>query len=236
MKQTLWLEIKLESDTAFSRGDGTADEVDADVQHDLNGLPYLSGKTLKGLLSAGCAEVLAALRQSGIKSFGEWEKSAARLFGKPGSLAGESGCLHVGDARLPDDLRKAIAQQIQAKEISRQEVLESITTLRHQTAMNAETGAPLEHSLRTIRVILRKTTFNARLDLIPALDGQVTDADEHARDLALLAACAKTLRRAGAHRNRGLGKIKVSVFAGDPVLQAKPDTETLFAPLRAEVK
>ena len=236
MNQTLWLEIKLESDTAFSRGDGTAGEVDADVQHDLNGLPYLSGKTLKGLLSATCAEVLDALKQAEIKKLVEWQKSAARLFGKPGSEASESGQLHVGDARLPDDLCEAVTQQVNAKKITRLEVLESLTALRHQTAMNAETGAPLEHSLRTIRVILRKTILIARLDFIPALGGKTVTEAEQERDLALLAACAKALRRAGAHRNRGLGKIKVALYANNPVIQEKPDTETLFAPLRAEVK
>jgi len=236
MNQTLWLEIELKSDAAFSRGDGAVGEVDADVQHDLNGLPYLSGKTLKGLLSATCADVLDAFKQSSIKNIAEWQKSAARVFGKPGSLSSESGRLHVGDARLPDDLREAINQQVQAGDLTRLDVLETLTSIRRQTAMNPESGAPLDESLRSIRVILRKTIFTARLDFIAALDGKVIDAGEHARDLALLAACAKTLRRAGAHRNRGLGKIKVALYTGDPANQEKPDTETLFATLRAEVK
>jgi len=236
MNQTLWLEIKLESDSAFSRGDGAVGEVDADVQHDLNGLPYLSGKTLKGLLSATCAEVLDALKQSGVKNITEWEKSAARVFGKPGSLSSESGRLHVGDARLPDDLREAVSLQVRTGTPTRLDVLESLTTIRRQTAMDAGTGAPLDESLRSIRVILRKTIFTARLDFIAALDGKVISADEHARDLALLAACAKTLRRAGSHRNRGLGKIKLALYTSDPANQGKPDTETLFAVLRAEVK
>jgi len=237
MNQTLWLEIKLESDGAFSRGDGAAGEVNSELQQELNGLPYLSGKTLKGLLSATCAEVLDALKQSTKKeTFEAWRNSAARLFGSPGSKASESGQLHVGNACLPEDLRQAIGQQVQSKQLTRLQVLESLTTIRHQTAMNAETGAALEHSLRAIRVILRGASFTARLDFISALDGKKMDAAEHKRDLALLAACAKTLRRAGAHRNRGLGKIRVELYSSDPLTQDKPDTEALFSPLRAEVK
>lgn len=34
------LQIKLESDAAFSRGDGVAGTVDSEVQHDQNGLLF----------------------------------------------------------------------------------------------------------------------------------------------------------------------------------------------------
>ena len=40
-----WLKIDLLSDTTLGRGDGVAGVVDAEVQHDAYGLPYLSGKT-----------------------------------------------------------------------------------------------------------------------------------------------------------------------------------------------
>jgi len=230
-QQTYWLKIKLESDAAFTRGDGVAGEVDSEVQHDHYGIPYLSGKTLKGLLSASCAEVISALQQSGAKNLDMWKESAGRLFGKPGSKAAQSGLLHVGDARFPLDLRKAIMQD----NISPTEILESLTTLRRQTAMSNETGAPKDESLRTIRVIMRENIFASRLDFAPPLDGKPVEKADEERDLALLAACAKALRRAGSHRNRGLGKITITLHDTNPFISEQDQTNTHFSLLK-EVK
>ena len=239
MKTTYWLQLTLESDAAFGRGDGVAGVVDADVQHDISGLPYLGGKTLKGLLDAACAEVLSAIDQAKPGQSQAWQASALRLFGAPGSEAEQVGWLHVGDARLPDDLRAAIAGDIRSGKISASAVLESLTALRRQTAMDAETGAPLKNSLRTIRVILRETIFIARLDFIPplAVSEKVSDADR-ARDVALLAATVKAMRRAGAHRNRGLGKLKAELFDEYPVQknEVSPVTPDLFEYFQMEVK
>ncbi len=56
--KTVWLTLTLKSDTAFGRGDGVAGLINAEVQHDESGLPYLGGKTLKGLLGATCSDIL----------------------------------------------------------------------------------------------------------------------------------------------------------------------------------
>ncbi|MEW5941613.1 MAG: RAMP superfamily CRISPR-associated protein [Chloroflexota bacterium] len=220
MNQTYWLQISLESDTAFTRGDGIAGVVNAEVQHDEFGLPYLGGKTLKGLLTAACAEVMSALERAKPELYDDWKKSAERLFGKPGGGPAEAGCLHIGDARLPDDLCAAVARDHQpgapTPGLTPADVLESLTTLRRQTAMDTETGAPLENSLRASRVILRETVFASRVEVVPLLGGRQISPEEAQRDLALLAASVRALRRAGAHRNRGLGKIRVELFDQDP--------------------
>lgn len=196
---TFFLQFTLESDATFGRGDGLAGVVDIEVQHDEWGCPFLGGRALKGLLVSECAEILAAL-PGGIRK--RWEKAAQRLFGRPGSGEEDNALLAIGDAQLPEDLRLAIRYDIENKRLSPQEVLETVTTLRRQTAME-ETGVPKEHSLRTIRVILRKTTFEARLDFLapPSQD-----------DLALLAACVKAFRRAGTGRNRGRGRLKAELL------------------------
>jgi hypothetical protein len=239
MKTTYWLQLSLESDAAFGRGDGVAGVVNADIQHDLNGLPYLGGKTLKGLLDAACGEVLSAIGLAKPGQLQAWQASAQRLFGAPGSEGEQVGCLHFGDALLPDDLRAAVARDIQAGKILASDVLESLTTIRRQTAMEAETGAPLKNSLRTIRVILRKTFFIARLDFVASLagGGKVSKTDQ-SRDVTLLAASVRALRRAGAHRNRGLGKLKADLFDAYPVQEneVSPVTQSLFEAFRKEVE
>ncbi|MCB8980669.1 MAG: RAMP superfamily protein [Ardenticatenaceae bacterium] len=199
-----WLEIKLESDTAPGRGDGVAGLVNAEVQHEPSGLPFLGGKTLKGLLTATCGEILYALDQS--QALGSWDKVAKNIFGQPGSKRSARGKLHVGGAFLPDDLRQAVAEDIANKQVTREEILESITVMRRQTAMDAERGTPLDQSLRTIRVVLRETIFTARLDFLTEPTNE---------ELALLSACIKGLRRIGTNRNRGMGRVSCTLFADE---------------------
>ena len=51
----LMLQITLVSQATFGRGDGVAGLVDIEVLHDEMGLPFLHGRSLKGLLMATCA-------------------------------------------------------------------------------------------------------------------------------------------------------------------------------------
>lgn len=212
---TQWLRITLASDTTFGRGDGVAGAVDQEVQHDEFGLPYLSGRTLKSLLTAECAEILDALERAKAPRLEDWRAVGRFVFGDSGSRT-EAGALRVSDARLPRDLRAAIANdfaRIQENRATRErewgfkraEILESITALRRQTAMD-ETGAPKDDSLRTMRVILRNTLFEAELDWRAAPEDDAK---------MLFAACAQSLRRAGTGRNRGRGKLRAEWFDAD---------------------
>ena len=213
MMNVYFLKFVLESDAAFGRGDGVAGIVDAEVQHDEWGCPYLGGRSLKGLLVLECAEILAALSDKS-----RWEKAARRLFGNPGSALGDNALLSIGDAQLPSDLRAAIAQDANA---GREAVLESITALRRQTAMD-EGGVPREHSLRTTRLVLRQTPFEAELYFA----ARPTESD-----LALLAACVKAFRRAGGGRNRGWGRLTAELLDTDH----QPITDKYFAIFREGV-
>lgn len=188
------LSFILKSDATFGRGDGVAGVVDAEVQHDEFGCPFLGGRSLKGLLVNECAEIWAAIPE---EARPRWEKAAQRLFGCPGSGLEVGALMTFGNAQLPEDLRRAIANDFRRNKIKREEVLESITSLRRQTAID-EAGVAKEHSLRTMRVILRNTPFEAELHFAgePLKD-----------DLAILAACTKAFRRAGTGRNRGRGRL-----------------------------
>lgn len=44
------LHIELLSDATFGRGEGSAGEVDTEVEHDEFGIPFIGGKTVRGLL------------------------------------------------------------------------------------------------------------------------------------------------------------------------------------------
>ena len=102
----LQLRFTLKSDATFGRGDGVVGLVDEEIEHDdATGLPFLRGRTLKGLLVEECANIAFALTQTN-KQPPKWLEQAARnLFGNPGSKLDDDGLLHIGHAMLPETLR-----------------------------------------------------------------------------------------------------------------------------------
>lgn len=200
----LHLKFVLESDATFGCGEGVAGLVDAEVEHDDLGFPYLRGRALKGLLVEEVANLLYALKIQNNPKYTEWENAADTLFGKSGTITDETGILRVGDARLPKPLRDMVRyESYQSKgsykfAISRIDILESLTGIRRQTAMD-ETGRANDGSLRSMRVILRETPFESTLQL-------TREATE--TELALLSAAILAFQRAGTGRNRGRGALK----------------------------
>jgi CRISPR/Cas system CSM-associated protein Csm3 (group 7 of RAMP superfamily) len=197
--------MKLLSDTTFGRGDGVAGLIDQEVEHDPYGFPYLRGRTLKGLLSEECDNLIAVLLEPHLS---RWQNVATQLFGCPGSVLDTIAKVHFGDACLPKPLREQIALQIdQSKtrrnnKLTKADVLSSLTSIRRQTAIDPASGAPAEHSLRSSRVILKNLCFTAFLQF------EETPSPEM---LALLAVGALALRRVGSGRNRGRGHVQCTL-------------------------
>lgn len=211
----LTLEFTLQSETAFGRGDGVAGAVDAEVQYDSFGFPYLHGRTLKGMLAEECANFLYTLRQAETPT--NWKTVAAQLFGKEGSTPDDAGALSVGNAELPAALRSAVAAATNAKAptLTADQVLQSLTTVRWRTAIDAEKGSPLKETLRSERVILRGLTFSSPITLdYPTVESEPTH-QERDNALALLAACVAAFRRAGRGRNRGQGALRARLLRED---------------------
>jgi len=199
------LQIYLLSDTTFGRGDGVAGLVDQEVEHDQYGFPYLRGRTLKGLLSEECDNIIHALpRHQQLY----WHQVASALFGKPGSSLDTIASIRVGDACLPNDIRQAIAYQIRQNKLQRSEILESLTTIRRQTSISVETGTPDQGSLRSARVVLHGLTFTADLNLIELPSGDITLEDLE----SLLLIGVKALRHLGSARNRGRGHVRCQLL------------------------
>ena len=147
----IWLRFTMKSDAAFGSGSGTPGLIDQEILVDESGLPYLHGRTLKGLLNEVCADILYA---SGAAQ-SPWKDVADSLFGKPGSDESARGVLMVGHAQLPESLRVLLQREVQQGNWDREVVFDSLTTVREQTAMNPD-GSPEEKSLRTTRLILRE--------------------------------------------------------------------------------
>lgn len=203
---TLQIHFTLTSDATFGRGDGVAGLVDEEVEHDTEtGLPFLRGRTLKGLLAEECANILFALSRQKFPAHAQFEEAAKFLFGRAGSTLDDDARMHVGPAMLPKELCAAIAADVKRGDLTPADVLESLTAIRRQTAIDEQTGAPEKGSLRSMRVVLRGTPFIAQLDFDRAPDDVAK---------ALLAACVRSLRGAGTGRNRGRGRLAARLWDG----------------------
>jgi len=188
------LEIELQSDTAFGMGSGVSGLVDSEIQHDVKGLPTLSGRAIKGLLVNECSEILFALPSSQQEL---WERVAIDLFGKRGEMLDDAAGVFISDATIATDLMSAIHAD---PALSRQDILTSLTAIRHQTAMNVM-GAPQDEALRATRVLVRGLT----------LYSCVSFTSESEEQKSLFAACVMSLRRAGLNRTRGKGRSKLRI-------------------------
>lgn len=198
--------IKLLNDTTFGRGDGVAGLVDHEIEHDPNGFPYLRGRTLKGLLSEECDNLIAVLSPESVRQ--HWQKVACKLFGKPGSTLETESQMNVGDACLPLKLRQAVANQMKQRnnKLTRVDILESLTAIRRQTAIDPTTGTADEKSLRSSRVILRELEFTADLSFVEKPSDDTT---------TLLSVGTLALRRMGSGRHRGRGHVQCRLFDPD---------------------
>jgi hypothetical protein len=228
-----YLTVEIESDATFSRGEGVAGLLDAEIEHDAAGCPFIRGRTLKGLL----VEEWANLHfQLGARA-ASWDDAAAALFGTPGATnesvpqlagSGRTARMHVGRATLPPDLRDALHESVRRRELTAEDVLSLVTTIRRQTAVDATTGAPEHGSLRTMRALLRGTMLIATLDFEP---------DPDPRELALLSACALAVRRGGVVRNRGRGRLRLRIHDQAPTSYADPTfTRACFTQFASEVR
>lgn len=191
---TYTLEITLQSDAAFGMGAGVSGLVDSEVQQTAFGLPTLSGRSIKGLLVNECSEILYALPDA---QQAHWKAVAATLFGRRGDTQRKS-TLFVGDAGIAPDLA---AYLVKENKLSKQEILDALTDIRYQTAVN-ERGAPRDETLRAVRVLISGLTLYAALTF---------SAEPSADEKALLASCVLALRRAGLGRTRGKGKLSAKI-------------------------
>jgi len=201
----LEIHLRLKSDATFGRGDGVAGLIDAEVEHDEYGMPYLRGRTLKGLLVEECANLLYAINKKQPAVAGKLGQAAKQLFGQAGSSLKDDGLMQVGAAMLPADLREALKNDVNDEKWRPEEILESLTAIRRQTAISEKTSAPEKNSLRSMRVILRETLFISRLNIAPSPQANQDDLK------GLLAACLLSLHRAGTGRNRGRGRLNATL-------------------------
>jgi hypothetical protein len=195
MKTPSFIEVELLSDTTFGRGEGTAGVVDVEVEHDGFGLPFLGGKTLRGLIR----DTWLSMRDY----FPDLQECADRVFGLDADTSDRS-ILRIGDAEVDAAAKRwiEVAESRAAPAVSPDAVLASLTSLRRQTSEERRTGAPAETTLRSTRVIIRGLKLRAALNWSSA---------PGAGEIRCLALALSATRHAGLGRNRGRGHVRLTL-------------------------
>ena len=188
--------ITLLSDATFGRGEGTAGEVDVEVEHDQDGLPFIGGKVLHGLLR----DTWLSMKDC----FPDLQDAAKSVLGREAALQDEEAILKIRDAVLPDDVQAWTRYAVRRKShpLRPEQILRSLTDVRRQTAQSRVTGAPEETTLRASRTIVRGITFEA-----PLAWRQVSTTEQQ----QVLALCALGTRHGGLGRNRGRGFLEMTL-------------------------
>jgi len=186
------IKITLLSDTTFGTGDGIVGLIDQEVEYDQYGL---RGRTLKGLLCDECDTFIAGIESNSNPEFDEIRRMRDQLFGVGGSVARKESRLHFSDAILP----LAIQNTLKSYELPTHEILNALTVIRRQTAIENATGVAKPHSLRSQRAVIHGLTFESIIDC-------KQDLEPAAKELLDLS--CRLLRRLGTQRNRGRGRVK----------------------------
>lgn len=203
MAQSEVFEVRVEVISPVHFGSGKGDvTIDAEVAHDVLGLPYFPAKRFKGLLYESALEVVEIMGDNPLISADE-----VRVLFRHGqkSMDTDSVQMVTSNLRLEDYetlqeewgyLQKAYPELLQP-----QDVLEQYTSLRYQTKIDPKTGIAADTSLHNMRVVDKGVVFIGRMEL--------KNGGEKERRILSLA--VRNLERAGLKRNRGFGKIRCTL-------------------------
>jgi CRISPR/Cas system CSM-associated protein Csm3 (group 7 of RAMP superfamily) len=187
------LVIHCDSEWLIAGGDSTLGTADMAPMRDAEGLPFVPGRTIRGLLREAMSSVDDAFaRDRSDVQAGQTE----RLFGtrKQDGDAGEprDGSVRIGDALLPQEVAGALDR---AKGGDPQDIVHSI----RRTALDGASRSAKKGSLREMEVVMAGLQLAADIRC------------ETEADLRWLAFAAGLVRSFGHSRSRGLGRCRLEV-------------------------
>ena len=183
--QTIKYKITFHTDWHCGSGLSASADIDSLPIKNEDGLPYVPGRTIKGLLR----EAVDDLHYFS-KDYGD-EKSVKEVFGYFDNNPEKAiiGSAHFSNAELPKE---------DASEIRRCNLAKYLYRTLSNTAIDASTGIADTHSLRKIEVTIPCT-----------LEGMITGVPDGFRKTIIDA--MKYTKRLGQGRNRGLGRCTITV-------------------------
>lgn len=185
------LEIRLLDTWHVGTGQGRGSHLDAIVARDVDGLPYVPGRMLRGLLR----DAVDALEQWGHVSAG----TARRIFGSESQDASSaSGCIGVSDALLPEAERELLGHPQQGA------LRAGLFLSSYQTAIELASGTADAGSLRGVELVV-PLTLHAQIELTGQAASTAWDTLTQALPL---------VRAIGAMKTRGHGRAALA-WAGE---------------------
>jgi CRISPR/Cas system CSM-associated protein Csm3 (group 7 of RAMP superfamily) len=187
------LRLTLDMSSYWHAGSGHAGpgDIDAAVVRDMHGLPYLPGRTLKGLFR-DAAELWHAWNP---ESF-----DPAIMFGNEGGTAAKpSGKLHFSDASLPSEF----TDWTESLNPKMRDVLQGLVETVASTKID-QNGIADDHTLRKFEAAI-PMTMEATISWEGGPDDDATS--RWLGDIATL------VRRLGSRRHRGYGRCTITAAA-----------------------
>lgn len=187
------IKYKVEFFDAWHAGSGLAAgaDVDALVIKDKNKLPYLPGKTIKGLVREALEETIQHKKVNKIEivkeNFGVFEMSEKNEEEIKKMLRGN---VFFTNAHLSKELSDAISANNHLYRFMYRSV--------SSTAIVEKTGVATVHSLRRIQTTIPCELYGDILNVNSELENEIIDA-------------LGFIKRLGVGRNRGLGRCKFTV-------------------------
>lgn len=182
--------LKMQGYWAVGSGKGGGNEVDNRIDRDSDGLPYVPGKMLKGLIKDACVR----LNNAGNENYSFIEEIFGGLKESKGLNRTEttSGKIYISDARLSPSLRSALAKEDNAA------AKNNLTRNIYSTAIDNESGTAKKSSLRGYEVAVP-------MELYADIE---CDCTKEILDFIKLAA-SKIVYAVGFHKTRGLGEVVI---------------------------
>ena len=182
------IKYKLEFFSYWHCGSGLSAGADVDqlAVKDENGLPFVPGRTVKGLIREA-AEELSRLNPAKYAAANDLDA----VFGKEPSIDNPDsrGCAFFSNAEFPNSDKRKIMNEGLAKYL-----FDRVSS----TAID-ESGIAKEHSLRKMEVVLPCT-----------LVGEIHDVPENTA--STISDALKFVKRLGENRNRGLGRCLFTII------------------------
>jgi len=174
----------------ISSGLSAGAKLDSTVVKDKDGLPYLSGKTLKGLAREMALDFECDFIDS---CFGTTTDKKDKCYDKDKKK--KEGICYFSNAKLP----QAIADEILENNLEDKlyDVIAS-TKIGQKDKENETEGIAVDNSLREIEVVIPLT-----------LEGYIDDVSSDYKDEMIQA--LKMIKRMGLNRNRGLGRCEICI-------------------------
>ena len=203
------IRMELLSDTIFGNGMSVPGGEDISIQCDAYGFPYYRAGTFKGIFREELIRYLGWCMEAKGMEEGEKEpvenkakrveqeieKNVDRLLGKPGDDSEDPTKLVFSDFKLSQKVRDTILAQTGEVPVA---VTETLTHVRTFTRIE-EAGVAKEGTLRQARCVNKGLIFYSEL--------RCDESDEE-----LVRQAISLIKWVGSMRNRGFGRIRLSVM------------------------